>query len=165
MLATLATATLAACTVAVPDTVIADIAAVEMVVMPVNSGSALGTLIAFNPASAATRAAISLLVMRVKSTTPDSTSDVLSFSATISSMSVLANAFAPTYVTLAGIVRHPLILTPLNALSPMRWMVFGNTNGPSANSVRPLNAPSAISTTENAFSAVPYPLYSRVGPA
>ena len=142
-----------------------EIAAVGMVVMPVNAGLALGTLSVFNTVSAAARAAVSLLVVRVKSTTPDSTSDVLSFSTTSSSMSVLANAFAPTCVTLAGMVRRPLILTPLNAFSPMRWMVSGNTNPPSANSVRPLNAPSAISTTENAFSAVPYPLYARVGPA
>ena len=136
-----------------------------MVVVPVNTGSALVTFSSVNAVSVATRASVSLLVTRVASTTPDSKSVNAAFSTRSSSMSVLSNALAPMDVTLAGIVRRPVIFTPLKALSPMRRSVLGSTSGPSANSVRPLNAPLVISTTTNAFSGAPYPLYAGVPPA
>ena len=164
VLVTLAVATFAVCTVALVA-VMAEIAAVGITVVPVNTGLALGTFSAFNVASVATRASISLPVTRVASTTPDSRSVIVSFSTTSSSMSVPANALAPMCVTLAGMVKRPLNFTPLNALSPMRTSALDKTSGPSANSVRPLNAPFAISTTANAFSEAPYPLYASVPPA
>ena len=147
----------AACIVALA-TVAAEITAVGIVVVPVNAGLAFGTFSVFSVPSVAMRAAISLLVTRVASTTPDNKSDVVSFSTTSSSMRVPLNALSPMDVTLAGIVRRPVIFTPLNALAPMMTRLLGKTSWPSANSVRPLNAPLAISTTENAFSKAPYPL-------
>ena len=161
---TLAAMTFAVCTVALVA-VMAEITAAGITVVPVNPGLALGTFSAFNVASVATRASISLPVTRVASTTPDSRSVIVSFSTTSSSMSVPANALAPMCVTLAGMVKRPLNFTPLNALSPMRTSALDKTSGPSANSVRPLNAPFAISTTANAFSEAPYPLYASVPPA
>ena len=84
LVATLATLAVAFAMV-VPETT-----AIGRVVVPVNAGFAFGTFSAFRVASVALRTTVSLLVTRVKSTTPDNTSDVVSFSTTSSSISVLA---------------------------------------------------------------------------
>ena len=63
--------------------------AAGMVTLPVNAGPALGALRVFNDISAAMRAAVSLLVTWVKSTTAPNKSELVSFSNTISSISVL----------------------------------------------------------------------------
>ena len=69
---------------------------------------------------------------------------------------------------MAGIVNEPFSLTPANARSPMRFKLAGKKAGVmvvSANAVRESNANALISTTLNALTAFPFPLYAVLDPA